>query len=59
MGVKCTEATAFPIANEYEFVPATNDGDREPEDVVSAPKVDTDDAARVTATVYVFFVTPS
>ena len=59
MGVKRTEATAFPIASEYEIVPATNDGDREPEDGVSPPKVDTVDAARVTATVYVFLVTPS
>jgi len=53
VGVKRTEATAFSIASEYEFVPATNDGDSEPEDGVSAPKVDTDEPARAAFTMYV------
>jgi len=48
--VNVTDATAFGIATAYEWVPDTNDGDRVPEDVVNALKVDTVDAARVTVT---------
>ena len=57
--MSCTDGTALAIASEYESVPVANEGDKDPDDDVSALSVDTDEGARVTDTVYVFDVTPS